>query len=56
MGLGVMMISHHNFVLTAPKIMRFGTDMKTDVFYIMVTKKFVTSLSFRNYLTHSPNC
>ena len=38
---------HHNFVLIAPMIMKFGTGIKLDIFYTMVTKKFVTSL--RNY-------
>ena len=40
---------HHNFVVIAPTIMKFGTDMKFDVFYTIVTKKFVTSLLLRNY-------
>ena len=29
---------HHNFVVTAPMIMKFGTGVKLDVFYTMVTK------------------
>ena len=29
---------HHNFVVIAPMIMKFGTGVKLDVFYIMVTK------------------
>ena len=29
---------HHNFVVIAPMIMKFGTDMKLDVFYTMTTK------------------
>ena len=29
---------HHNFVVIAPMIMKFGTDVKLDVFYTMVTK------------------
>ena len=41
--------SHHNFVVIAPIIMKFGTSIKLDVFYTMVTKKFVTSLILRNY-------
>ena len=40
---------HHNFVVIAPMIMKFGTGIKLDVFYTMVTKKFVTSLPLRNY-------
>ena len=30
---------HHNFVVIAPMIMKFGTGVKLDVFYTMVTKK-----------------
>ena len=30
-------------------IMKSGTGIKLDVFYTMVTKKFVTSLLLRNY-------
>ena len=40
---------HHNFVAIAPMIMKFGTGVKLDVFYIMVTKEFVTSLLLRDY-------
>ena len=29
---------HHNFVVIAPMIMKFGTGVKLDVFYTMVTK------------------
>ena len=29
---------HHNFVVVAPMIMKFGTGIKLDVFYTMVTK------------------
>ena len=29
---------HHNFVVILPMIMKFGTSVKRDVFYIMVTK------------------
>ena len=39
---------HHNFVI-APMIMKFGTGVKLDVFYTMVTKQFVTSLLLRHY-------
>ena len=38
-----------NFVVIAPMIVKFGTGIKLDVFYIMVTKTFVTSLLLRNY-------
>ena len=31
-------IPHHNFVLVAPMIMKFGTVMKLDVFYTMATE------------------
>ena len=40
---------HHKFVVIAPMIMKFGRDIKLDVFYTMVSKKFVTSLLLRNY-------
>ena len=40
---------HHNFVVIAPMIMKFGTDIKLDVFYTMVAKEFVTLLLFRHY-------
>ena len=40
---------HHNVVVIAPMIMQFGTGVKLDVFYTMVTKKFVTSLLLRHY-------
>ena len=40
---------HHNFVVIAPMIMKFLTATKLDVFYTLVTKKFVTSLVLRNY-------
>ena len=29
---------HHNFVVIAPMIMKFGRGVKLDVFYTMVTK------------------
>ena len=32
-----------------PMIMKLGTDIKLEVFYTVVTKKFVTSLLLRNY-------
>ena len=39
-------VSHgqRNFVVIASMITKFGTVIKLDVFYTMVTKKFVTSL------------
>ena len=40
---------HHNFVVIALMIMKFGTGIKLDVFYTMVTKEFVTSLLLRDY-------
>ena len=40
---------HHNFVVFALMIMKFGTDVKLDVFYTMVTKEFVKSLLLRHY-------
>ena len=33
----------------APMIIKFGTGVKLDVFYTVVTKKFVTSLLLRHY-------
>ena len=42
---------HHNFVVIAPMIMKFGTGIKLDVFYTMGTKKIVTTLLLRNYGT-----
>ena len=41
---------HHNFVVIAPMIIKFGTGIKLDVFYTMVTKKIVTSLLLRDYV------
>ena len=40
---------HHNFVVIAPMIMKFGTGVKNDAFCRMVTKKFMTSLLLRHY-------
>ena len=40
---------HHNFVAIAPVIIKFGTGIKLDAFYTMVTKDFVTSLLLPNY-------
>ena len=44
-----MRTPHHNFVVIPPMIMKFGASVKLDVFYTMVTKKFVTSLLLRHY-------
>ena len=44
-----MRAPHHNFVVIAPMIMKFGTVIKLDVFYTMVTKRFVTSPLLRHY-------
>ena len=35
---GGMRAPHHNFVVIAPMIMKFGTGVKLDVFYTMATK------------------
>ena len=48
-GEGGMRAPHHNFVVIVPMIMKFGTCVKPDVFYTMVTKTFVTSLLLRHY-------
>ena len=40
---------HHNFVVIALMIMKFGTGIKLDVFYTMVTKNFLTSLLLHNH-------
>ena len=48
-GGGGMRALHHTFVVIVPMIMKFGTHIKFDVFYTMVTKNFVMSLLFRNY-------
>ena len=44
-----MRAPHHNFVVIALMIMKFGTGVKLDVFYTMVAKRFVTSLPLRHY-------
>ena len=44
-----MRVPHHNFVVIAPMIIKFGTGVKFDVFYTTVTKEFVTSLLLRHY-------
>ena len=48
-GGGGMRAPNHNFVVIALMIMKFGTGVKLDVFYIMATKRFVTSLLLRHY-------
>ena len=35
---GSMRSAHHNFVFIVPMIMKFGTGIKLDVLYTMVTK------------------
>ena len=44
-----MKAPHHNFAVIPPMMMKFGTGIKLDIFYTMVTKKFVTSLLLRNH-------
>ena len=36
---------HHNFVVIAPMIMKFGTGVKLDVFYTMVKNCDVTTIT-----------
>ena len=43
-GGGMRAPPHHDFVVIARMIMKFGTGTKLDVFYTMVTIKFVMSL------------
>ena len=38
-----MRAPHHNFVVIARIIMKFGTGVKLDEFYTIVTKKFLMS-------------
>ena len=40
---------HHNFVVIAPMIMKFGTGIKLDFFLHNGNRKFVTSLLLHNY-------
>ena len=47
--MGDMREPHHNFVVIALMIVKFGTSIKLDVFYTMVTEKFVTPLLLRHY-------
>ena len=49
MGGGGMRAPHHNFVVIAPMITKFGTGIKLDVLHTMVIKKLVASLLLRNY-------
>ena len=44
-----MRAPHHNFVVIAPMIMKFGTGVKLDVFYAIVTTTFLTTLLLRHY-------
>ena len=43
---------HEGFVVITLMIMKFGTSVKLDVFYTMVTKKFVTSRLLHHYDIH----
>ena len=45
----MMTSTHHNFVVIASMIIKFGTVMQLDVFYTVLTKTFVASLLLRNY-------
>ena len=44
-----MWAPHHNFVVIGLMIINFGTSVKLDVFYTMVTKEFVTPSLLRHY-------
>ena len=44
-----MMAPHHTSVVITLMTMKFGKDMKLDVFYTVVSKKFVTLILLRNY-------
>ena len=48
-GGGGIMAAHHNFVVIALMTIKFGTNVKLDIFYTMVAKTFVTSLLLRHY-------
>ena len=48
-GGGAIRAPHHNFVVIALMIMKFGTGVKLDVFYTTETSKIVTSLLLRQY-------
>ena len=36
-------VPHHKFVVIAPMIMKFGRAIKLDIFYTLVSRKFVMS-------------
>ena len=38
-----------SLLVIPPMIMKFGTGIKLDAFYTMVTKKFMTPLLLRSY-------
>ena len=40
---------YHNFVVVVSMTIKFGTHIKLDAFYTIVTKNFVASLLLRNY-------
>ena len=43
-------VPHHYFAIIAPMVIKFGTEMRLDVFYsTMATKQTVISLVLRNY-------
>ena len=44
-----MRTPYHKFVVIAPMIMKFDTNIKSDAFYTVVTKTFVKLLLLRNY-------
>ena len=48
-GGGALGPPHHNFVVIAPMIMKFGTGIKLNLFYTMVANRFVMSLLLRKY-------
>ena len=47
MGVWAMRVPHHNFVVIAPMIMKFGTGIK--LILHNGDKKFVTSILFHDY-------
>ena len=49
MGGGGLMVPHHNFAVIAPMIMKFGTGMKREEFYTLLSKKFGKLLLLGNY-------
>ena len=44
-----MTVPHHNFVVIALMIIKFGAGIKLDLFYTLEARKFVLSLLTRNY-------